>query len=57
MDPKFDIWLAEVDRIVSAKCGLGTADLADMNYRDSFDDGVSPRAMATEVFEDNDVDW
>ena len=57
MDPKFKIWLAKVDRIVSAKCGIGVDDLPDMCYRDSFDDGVTPKEMAADVFEENGVDW
>lgn len=53
----FEVWLAKVDRIVSAKCGVGVDDLADMCYRDSFEDGVTPSEMAADVFEENDVDW
>lgn len=53
----FDDWLAEVDRIVSAKCGVGIDDLADMCYRDAFEDDVSPRDMAADVFENEGVDW
>jgi hypothetical protein len=53
----FEKWFAEVDSIVSSKCGIGVDDLPDMCYMDSFEDGVTPSEMAEDVFEENGVDW
>ena len=49
-DFRFECWLSAVDALVSREFGVGLFDLADMNLRDAFEDGVSP----AEFFE-NDV--
>lgn len=47
MRRNFEDWMAEVDAVVSNRCGLSADDLPDCCYRDWFEDGVSPRAAAS----------
>lgn len=42
----FEQWMKEVDRAVSRIVGLGANDLPDYRYRDAYDDGESPTAVA-----------
>jgi hypothetical protein len=42
----FRQWMAEVDARVGAVCGVGAYDLPDTNYRDWYEDGMSPVAAA-----------
>lgn len=51
---KFLAWMASVDSYLLRKSGLTHLDLADINYRDLFDDGVSPREAADEALAEND---
>ena len=37
----FAEWMSEVDALCMTTWGIGIRDLPDMNFRDSFDDGVS----------------
>lgn len=63
-DP-FAAWMDAVDRNCYAIAGLSIHDLADMPFRDWFDDGVTPneaarQALASEGFDedgDGDDDW
>ena len=43
---EFRLWMAKVDLLVAATCGLSTSDLPDCCYSDWFEDGMSPRAAA-----------
>jgi len=45
----FEQWMAAVDAAVSATCGLGVGDLADMPFRDRFEDGCDPEEVAEEL--------
>jgi hypothetical protein len=48
-DSNFQNWMQAVDRAVSARLGVSTLDLADMAYRDWYDDGLAPAEAAAEV--------
>ena len=45
----FDEWMREVDRAVENRVGLSCYDLPDWNYRDAFEDGMSPGKAARKV--------
>lgn len=51
---EFDLWLHEVDMIVSKAVGMSVHDLPDLPFRDSFDSGDSPEEFASEYFGIND---
>jgi hypothetical protein len=42
----YEQWFQEVDRLVQRLIGLGADDLPDWNYRDAYDDGVTPSRAA-----------
>ncbi|ASJ79591.1 hypothetical protein SEA_KALNOKY_88 [Mycobacterium phage Kalnoky] len=42
----FEEWMRRVDRVMLAVTGLTHRDIADWNYRDAYDDDVSPRTAA-----------
>ena len=42
----FDIWMAKVNAIISAKYGLSSDDLPDVCYADWYEDEVSPTSAA-----------
>jgi hypothetical protein len=42
----FDAWFKKVDRLMSARSGLGADDLPDQPYADWFEDGMSPQEAA-----------
>ena len=48
---RFETWFAEVDRIITARTGLGARDWPDQCYSDWFDEGQSAREAATEALE------
>lgn len=48
----FEQWMAAVDREVSALSGLGVDDLADMPFRDRFEDGCDPAEVAEELLQE-----
>ena len=50
-DQAFAQWLDRVDRYLNGVCGLGVLDLADQNYRYSFEDGLSAIEVAESVLE------
>jgi hypothetical protein len=45
----FEEWLAAVDRDLMKLCKLTHRDLADYNYRDAFEDELTPLEAAWEV--------
>ena len=51
MHDDFEMWLAEVDRHLTAKVGLSTGDLGDQCYYDWFDDEITPAQAARLVLE------
>jgi hypothetical protein len=46
----FEAWMKKVDAILLAKCGMDHRDLADVPYRQWFDDKVSPKSAASRAF-------
>jgi len=52
MTDTFQTWLRKCDAVVLGKVGLGLHDLPDANWRDYFDDGLSPAAAADCAYED-----
>lgn len=55
---EFAVWLALVDiRIGQALFGMSLFDLADRNWRDLFEDGVSPRHAAFDALDDEGVEY
>ncbi len=42
----FQDWMKQVDKAISDKVGLTSSDLADICYRDLYDDGVSASSAA-----------
>lgn len=49
----FQAWMRAVDSAVQAEVGLSVHDLADANFRDWYEDGVSPSEAAVDVLADN----
>lgn len=49
METAFKVWMQEVDRILSHRIGLSSDDLSDRNYRDFFEDEMTPQEVADEV--------
>lgn len=47
----FEIWMKKVDQELEARCGLVSLDLADMPYRDWYEDGYTPSEAAQEALE------
>ena len=52
MTDTFQTWLRKCDTVVSGKVGLGLNDLPDANWRDYFDDGLSPKDAADCAYDD-----
>lgn len=48
---EYQDWLKKVDRIMGIKVGLSYNDLADQNWRDWFDDDMSPEEAVEEALE------
>ncbi len=48
----FETWMELVDLAVQSSVGLSVYDLADMPFRDRFDDEYTPRAVAVEVLQE-----
>lgn len=46
----FETWMEAVDRELENLCGFSSNDLPDFLYRDAFNDGATPKAIAEEVF-------
>jgi hypothetical protein len=49
---EFEAWMAEVDKLFIEKIGLTSGDLADMCWRDWFDDGLTPKQAVATALED-----
>lgn len=45
----FEEWMAEVNRLMVGKCGMGSEDLPDWNYRDAYNDGLTPNQAANQA--------
>ena len=45
----FEMWRAEVDRIVTAELGLGLSDIEDYPYREWYENGKSAKGVARKV--------
>jgi hypothetical protein len=50
----FDGFMAAIDRVLSARIGVGVSDLADAPYRDMYDDGETPHDAAYRVVSEYD---
>lgn len=50
----FDDWMAQVDRLLEARYGVGSSDLPDYLWADHFDNGSSPEAAVESFMEDED---
>ena len=47
MKKSFDQWLQEVDDILERKLQLDHNEMADVNYKEWYENGVSPKTAAT----------
>ena len=47
-EQSFNEWMAKVDKIVERKLGVSVHELPDMNFRDPYEDGVSPEEFVRE---------
>lgn len=45
----FDEWMAKVDAVCQRKVGLSIHDLADLPFRDYYDDGMTPSAVVSQA--------
>ena len=52
MTDTFQTWLRKCDAVISGKVGLGLNDLPDANWRDYFEDGLSPKDAADCAYDD-----
>lgn len=51
----FQEWMKEVDRILTRYTGLGHDDLADYNYRETYQWGGHPAEAACGALDNNDA--
>lgn len=51
---EYKLWMQQVDRELTAICGLSSGDLADFCSRDMFEDGLEPYETAIECLEQNE---
>lgn len=49
----FKEWMNEVDKILEAKTGFGSIDLADTNYSEMYEEGKTPKGAATKALKFN----
>ena len=56
-DLAFKEWMTKVDQAIGCACGMGAEDLADICYRDMFDDGETPKAAARAAIEASGGDF
>lgn len=47
----FSEWMREVDGWLESLCGMSSADLPGVGYRDAYDDRIDPSEFASQVFE------
>ena len=52
----FDNWMKEVNKIVESKVIVGTDDLPDWHWMDSFEDGDTPKEAVGYFFEDQGME-
>ena len=45
----FEDWMKAVNQHLLSICGMEADDLPDAAYRDNYDEGTSPKAMAKKV--------
>jgi|TARA_R110002096_G_scaffold345081_2_gene538600 hypothetical protein len=50
---EFSKWLSKCDTVVLSTLGLGLHDMPDANWRDYFDDGLSPKDAFDTAAEDH----
>lgn len=50
-DTRFDSYMNEIDNLLRARIGLGYLDLADYNFRDSFEDQIPASEVVDEMLE------
>ena len=53
MDKNFNEWMNKCDSIVQSTLGLGLHDMPDANWRDYFDDGMTPNDAFDTAAEDH----
>ena len=51
----YGMWMVKVDSILWNTLGITTADLADFNSRDLYDDGASPLEGAQACLDEDDM--
>lgn len=47
----YEEWKSRVNRHIGNICGMSADDLPDVNYRDMYDSGCSPKEAANEALE------
>lgn len=52
MSVNFAEWFDQIDRLCHQAFGLSIMDLPDMQFRDAFDDGMSPEDFMTDTLPD-----
>tara|TARA_R100001594_G_scaffold46669_3_gene79750 strand:+ start:15398 stop:15676 length:279 start_codon:yes stop_codon:yes gene_type:complete len=52
-DTAYKNWLADCDKQISAKIGVGHLDLPDVFFRDYFDDGMTPAEAIDTAYTDH----
>ena len=45
-DPKFTLWMKDVNRFILKETGVGADDLPDYCYRDDWEDGMTAKRVA-----------
>ncbi len=50
---QFEDWMLDVDRLMTRESGLGVDDLSDYNYRDAYNDQVTPAEVVADVLAEN----
>ena len=53
MSLTFEQWMDSVDQAVDDSIGCSVYDLPDFAFRDAYDDGRTPEAVAREVINEN----
>ena len=54
-DPAFTLWMHNVNIAVARRAGIGVFDLADIPFRDLFEDGVDSSEAAAEALASDDL--
>ena len=53
MPQTFEAWMQKVDALLYKKVGMGSRDLADVNYREMWEDDYTPSAAAKKAIRYN----